>query len=162
MPSQRDGRARMMNKIHQKLNTRARMISSIHHNLFTATKGRIGHSLFGVKVVALTTTGRKSGQLRTTMVGGPIIGDDMIVLVASYGGAPTNPQWYLNLKANPEVQVTFKNARKMVTRKMVAREADGDERAALWPRVVAVFTKFEELQADTERRIPVVVLEPAK
>ena len=48
-----------------------------------------------------------------------------------------------------------------MTRKMVAREADGDERAALWPRVVAVFTKFEELQADTERRIPVVVLEPA-
>jgi deazaflavin-dependent oxidoreductase (nitroreductase family) len=151
MPSQRqsDRRARIVNKVHQKL--------------FNVTKGRIGYSAFGVKIVALTTTGRKTGQPRTTMVGGPIVEDDMVVVVASYAGSPTDPQWFLNLKANPQVQVTYKNATlKLVTRQMTAREAIGDERATLWRRAVAAFPKFEELQMEKERQIPVVVLEPVK
>lgn len=148
-PRQQDRRARILNKIHRKL--------------FTVTKGRIGYSAFGVKIVALTTIGRKSGEPRTTMIGGPIIEDDMVVVVASYAGSPNHPQWFLNLKANPDVQATYKDATlKLVTRAMVAREAEGEERAALWQRAVAVFPKFEELQAEKKRQIPVVVLEPVK
>ena len=111
--------------------------------------------MFGVDLAMLTTVGRKSGQRRTSMVGAPIVEDDMVVIVASYAAGPTNPQWYYNLLANPDVELTIKDR----TRPMVAHEAEGDERTELWQRVAAV-SGLDKYQARTSRRIPVVVLRP--
>lgn len=111
--------------------------------------------MFGTELVMLTTIGRKSGERRTSMVGAPIVTDGMVVVVASYAAGPTNPQWYYNLLANPEVEVTIKDE----TRSMVAREAAGDERAELWAQVAAV-SDLDKYQARTPRQIPVIVLEP--
>jgi deazaflavin-dependent oxidoreductase (nitroreductase family) len=79
------------------------------------------------------------------------------VIVASQGGLPKNPQWYPNLLAHPETRVRL---RKEGFRPVRAREAVGDERAALWPRLVELYADFDKYQKWTDRQIPVVVLEP--
>jgi deazaflavin-dependent oxidoreductase (nitroreductase family) len=81
---------------------------------------------------------------------------ERVVVVASQGGLPTNPQWYRNLQADPEVQVEFRGNR----RRMLARTANAEERAQLWPRLVAMYRDFESYQAWTDREIPVVICEP--
>jgi deazaflavin-dependent oxidoreductase (nitroreductase family) len=108
-----------------------------------------------VPTLLLTTVGRKSGRELTL----PLIfgrsGPDYVV-VASKGGAPAHPAWYLNLEANPEVQLQVK-AEKFTAR---AHTANAAERAALWPKMVAIYAPYEKYQAETDRRIPVVVLAP--
>jgi len=81
---------------------------------------------------------------------------DRLVIVASYGGAPQNPDWYLNLVANPSVEVQIGKIR----RPMTARTATPEERATYWPQVVAMFGPYDDYQQKTEREIPLVVLEP--
>ena len=107
-----------------------------------------------VPTLLLTTTGRKSGSALTL----PLIfghwGPDEYVVVASKGGAPTHPAWYLNLQSNPEVEVQVKGD-KFTAR---AHTAGGAERAALWPKMVEIYAPYEDYQAKTERQIPVVVL----
>jgi deazaflavin-dependent oxidoreductase (nitroreductase family) len=102
----------------------------------------------------LTTTGRKSGEQRST----PLIfgrsGDDYVI-VASQGGRPRHPSWYLNLSANPAVQLQVK-ADKFRAR---ARTAEGDERERLWGQMNEIWPHYDEYQTKTERVIPVVVLE---
>nr|MDT0664408.1 nitroreductase family deazaflavin-dependent oxidoreductase [Micromonospora sp. DSM 115978] len=130
--------------------------------VYRATKGRIGGtwrigSAFrrGVPVCLLTTTGRKSGKARVS----PLLflaDGDRVVLVASQGGLPRHPMWYLNLIANPEVTVQVRG----VVRQMRARVTDDDERAALWPRLVALYPDFDNYQSWTDRTIPVVVCDP--
>ncbi len=109
-----------------------------------------------VPTLLLTTVGRKSGRLLTL----PLIfgrsGTDYVV-VASKGGAPAHPAWYLNLDANPEVQVQVK-AEKFTAH---AHTADAAERAALWPKMVEIYGPYAQYQTKTERKIPVVVLKPA-
>jgi len=141
----------------RKLDPTARLFNKAHQALFRRTGGRIGGHMFGVELVALTTIGRKSGERRTSMVGAPIIEDDMVVVIASYAAGPTNPQWYYNLLANPAVEVRIKDK----TRHLVAREARGSERTALWARVAAC-TPIDKYQARTERRIPLIILEPPR
>jgi deazaflavin-dependent oxidoreductase (nitroreductase family) len=130
--------------------------------LYQRTGGRIGGtwrvgSAFprGVPVLLLTTIGRKSGQARTTPL---LFLEDAgrYVVVASQGGLPTHPLWYTNLRAEPNVRVQVGPR----TRPMRAREASPEERAALWPRLVAHYADFATYQAWTERTIPVVLLEP--
>jgi deazaflavin-dependent oxidoreductase (nitroreductase family) len=75
--------------------------------------------------------------------------------VASQGGLPSNPQWYGNLQANPQVQVRIGRR----TRQMSARVANADERAALWPRLVEMYADFASYASWTEREIPVVICE---
>jgi deazaflavin-dependent oxidoreductase (nitroreductase family) len=133
-----------------------RVVNKIHRTLFTLSKGRIGGRLRGMPIVLLTTTGRKSGEPRQNMVGVPLIDGDRLVLVASFGGAPNHPQWFLNLKARPRVEVT----REGRTSPMEARVAEGPEREELWQRVVASNSDIGKHQTQITREIPVVVLEP--
>jgi deazaflavin-dependent oxidoreductase (nitroreductase family) len=121
------------------------------------TKGRLGGKMNGVSLVMLTTLGRKSGQLHTTMVGAPIVSDEMVVILASYAAGDRNPQWYYNLLANPDVELSVRG----VKRKMIAREAKGEEKTELWRRAVAQGAPLDRYQSRTERSIPLVILEPA-
>ena len=108
-----------------------------------------------IPTLLLTTTGRRSGK---SIVMPLIYGesDGRYVVVASKGGAPKHPGWYFNLAAQPEVEVQV--AAKHFQAK--ARTATGDERAALWKKMQAIYPPYDEYQAKTDREIPVVVLEP--
>ena len=106
-----------------------------------------------VPTLLLTTVGRKSGRALTL----PLIfgrSGPNYVIVASKGGAPAHPAWYLNLQANPEVQVQVK-AEKFTAR---AHTAEAAERAALWPKMVEIYGPYAQYQTKTDRQIPVVVL----
>ncbi len=121
------------------------------------SKWRVGSAFpWGVPVLLLTTIGRKSGQPRTA----PLLfieDGDKVVVVGSQGGLPKHPLWYKNLVATPECEVQIKR-RKM---KMKARTATPEERAALWPKLVAHYPDFASYATWTDRIIPVVILEPA-
>jgi len=130
--------------------------TGIHRAVFNVTKGRIFGKAFGMPIVALVTTGRRSGKERSTMLSVPIVDGDRLVLVASFGGDDRHPAWYLNLQANPEVRATIAGS----TRTMIARIATKEERAELWPRITSVFEGYARYQGRTERPIPVVILEP--
>ena len=133
-----------------------RIMGGLHHSIFKLTGGRIGSSIVGMPVVVLTTTGRKSGQPRTTMLTAPVEEDDKLVLVASKGGDDRHPLWYLNLKANPEVEVVVHRRKK----RMLARVATAEEKSELWPRVTRKYRGYAGYQRKTSRDIPVVILEP--
>ena len=124
--------------------------------IYRATDGRVGGHELGLPLCLLTTTGRKSGLSRTS----PLIfmaDGARVVLVASQGGLPTHPMWFLNLCANPEVHVQIRAQ----THTMRARVADDAERAQLWPRLIAHNPRWARYQSRTDRVIPVVVCEPA-
>lgn len=109
----------------------------------------------GVPVLLLTTIGRKSGEPRVA----PLLfieEGNKVVIVASQGGLPTHPLWYRNIQANPNVEVQIKR-RKM---KMVARDANEEERARLWPKLVAHYRDFASYKAWTDRVIPIVICTP--
>jgi deazaflavin-dependent oxidoreductase (nitroreductase family) len=108
-------------------------------------------------VVKLTTTGRRSGQRRDTMLTSPVHDDRRVVLVASNGGAAHHPAWYLNLRADPKVTATVEGR----TRTMVARTANDEEKAQLWPQIIAAHQGYAGYQAKTDRDIPVVILDDA-
>jgi deazaflavin-dependent oxidoreductase (nitroreductase family) len=125
-----------------------------HVKRYRETDGAEGHDWRGAHVLLLTTTGRRSGELRTTpLIYGTRDGD--YVLVASKGGAPADPSWYQNLSAAPEVEVQVLGDRFRAH----ARDAAGDERAQLWQLMSAQWPAYDKYQAKTEREIPVVVLE---
>jgi len=132
--------------------------TAIHRAIFNVSKGRIFGKAFGMPLIKLLTTGRKSGKERATMLSVPIVGGERLVLVASFGGDDRHPAWYLNLQANPEVQVTMAGT----TRTMIARIATEEERDELWPKITSVFEGYARYQNRTERQIPVVILEPPK
>jgi deazaflavin-dependent oxidoreductase (nitroreductase family) len=125
--------------------------------LYRATGGKVGGTFGGAPVLLLTTTGRRSGKRRTTPLLYLSEGSDVVV-VASYGGAPKHPAWYLNLRANPEVEVQI--GREIERRR--ARAATAEERSRLWPRVVAMNPSYATYQQRTEREIPVVILAPVR
>jgi F420H(2)-dependent quinone reductase len=129
--------------------------------LYQRTGGRLGSTWRvgaafprGVPMLLMTTTGRKSGIRRTLPLLYLADGANLVV-VASQGGLPSDPQWFLNVKANPDVEVQV-GARVEPRR---ARVATPEERAALWPRLVEHYRDFATYQAWTERTIPVVLLE---
>ena len=130
--------------------------TGIHRVVFNASKGRIFGKAFGMPLVELVTTGRRSGKERSTMLAVPIVDSDRLVVVASFGGDERHPAWYLNLQANPEVRATTA----VSTRTMIARTAIEEERAELWPRITSVFEGYTRYQERTEGPIPVVILEP--
>jgi deazaflavin-dependent oxidoreductase (nitroreductase family) len=128
----------------------------VHRSIFDASGGRVLGRLAGMPVVRLTTTGRKSGQPRTTMLTSPAKDGENLVLVASYGGSPTHPHWFLNLRDNPVVEVAtreFKGARK-------ARIATAEEKARIWPGIAGRYKNYAGYQEKTTRDIPLVILEP--
>jgi deazaflavin-dependent oxidoreductase (nitroreductase family) len=107
-----------------------------------------------VPTLLLTTAGRRSGQpITMPLIYGEVGGK--YVVVASKGGAPTHPGWYLNLVAQPAVEVQVRADRFRAT----ARTATGEERARLWQTMAAIYPPYNAYQAKTQREIPVVVLE---
>lgn len=135
----------------------ARGVNVVHRSIVKGTGGRIGGTGFGMPVVMLTTTGRKSGKERTVMLTSPVNDDKRVVLVASYGGDDRHPAWFLNVRDNPDVELEMKGKK----RRMVAHVADADEKATLWPEVIAAYKGYAQYQTKTERDIPLVILEPA-
>jgi len=125
-----------------------------HVRRYVQTDGAEGHDWQGTTVLILTTTGRRSGQPRST----PLIygqhGEDHVV-VASKGGAEEHPAWYLNLSEQPEVTVQVRGDRF----KARARTATEDEKPELWRMMTDRWPSYAEYQRKTSREIPVVVLE---
>ena len=124
--------------------------------LYESTGGREGGTLEGQPCVILTTRGRKTGKLRKSPLM-RIEHDGSYAVVASMGGAPQHPVWYLNLVADPAV--TLQDGEQVLD--LRARTASPEEKREWWPRLTAVWAPFDDYQAKTERDIPVVILEPA-
>lgn len=133
-----------------------RVVTGFHKAVFRASNGRLANRGYGMPVLQLTTTGRKTGRRRTTMLTSPVQDGDRMVLVASNGGDDRHANWYLNLRDDPNVEVTMDGR----TRPMRARVASADEKAELWPRVVAAHRGYAQYQTRTDRDIPLVILEP--
>lgn len=129
----------------------------LHRAVLTLSGGRIGWQLGRMTAVELHTIGRSTGKRRSTMLSAPISDDNRFVLVASKGGDDRHPQWYLNLVANPDVELTVRDK----TFRMRARTATPAEKAQLWPTIVAVNPGYAGYQRKTDRDIPVVICEPA-
>ncbi|MEH0843066.1 nitroreductase family deazaflavin-dependent oxidoreductase [Micromonospora sp. CPCC 205711] len=126
-----------------------------HIRRYVETDGAEGHEWRpGVFTLLLTTRGRKSGKLRRTALIYGRDGDDYLV-VASQGGAPQHPAWYLNLLAHPEVEVQV-GAERFTAR---ARTAGPEEKPRMWQTMIAAWPAYDEYQTKTDREIPVVVLE---
>jgi len=138
-----------------------KIIPPLHIKLYRRTGGLIGGRLGKVRMLLLTTTGRKSGLQRTSPL--LFIDEDhpdhpgAYIIVASKGGAPKNPAWYLNLTANPTV--TVENGR--AAQQMVAETISEDDWERIWPQLVANWSDYAAYQKKTDRRIPVVRLTPA-
>lgn len=128
-----------------------------HRALLGLTGGRFPRRMLGMQTLELHTTGRKSGQPRSTMLTAPIFTPDRVVLVASKGGHSTDPDWYRNLAANPDVAITVDG----VTTPMTARAASAEEKANLWPQIVKAYSGYAGYQRRTDRDIPVVICRPA-
>jgi deazaflavin-dependent oxidoreductase (nitroreductase family) len=125
-----------------------------HIERYRATDGAEGHEWNGTQTLLLTTTGRRSGEQRTTpLIYAPV--GDSFAIVASKGGSDEPPAWYLNLSENPEVEVQVKADRF----KARARTAGANEKPELWRRMVAEWPSYDEYQEKTDREIPVVVLD---
>jgi deazaflavin-dependent oxidoreductase (nitroreductase family) len=122
--------------------------------VYRKTNGRVGATWLGKEapICLLTTTGRRSGMAHTVPAIFMVDGHSL-VLVASQGGTTTHPDWYLNVVANPRVTVDIEGD----AQAMVARTAAPDEKAELWPRLVAMYPKYDALQEKTEREFPVVI-----
>jgi deazaflavin-dependent oxidoreductase (nitroreductase family) len=121
---------------------------------FRANAGKVGGRFANAPMVLITTKGARTGQLRTN----PLVclpDGDRLVIFASKGGAPTNPDWFHNLRANPEVTVEYGSER--FTARAVITE--GEERDRLWAEQVRRFPTFADYQAKITRMIPVIALE---
>ncbi len=132
-------------------------MSALNTWVYRISGGKIGgRFLRGAPVLLLTTTGRKSGQPRTA----PLLylqEGERYYIVASKGGMSHDPLWFKNLKANPNVEVEVGREKLAMT----ARQANEAEKAAVWPKLVAMYKDYDDYQARTERVIPVVILTPS-
>lgn len=130
-----------------------RAFMGAHTALYRLTGGRLGGTMGGLRILLLTTTGRKSGQPRTV----PLVffeDGERLVVIASKGGDPRDPLWWQNLKQHPEAEVQVGAER----RRIRARLASSEERARLWPRVKRENPAYAEYEKRTTREIPVVIL----
>jgi deazaflavin-dependent oxidoreductase (nitroreductase family) len=132
-------------------------MNRVHRIVLGATGGRIGWRAGGMPVIELTTTGRRSGQPRATMLTSPYQEGPTIVVVASRGGDDHHPAWYLNLRDHPEVSVSMDGK---PAQQMRAETADPQDRERLWPLITADHRNYAGYQRKTKREIPVVLLRP--
>jgi deazaflavin-dependent oxidoreductase (nitroreductase family) len=132
-----------------------RVTGRIHTALYRLSDGKVGGRMWGAPVLLLTVRGRRSGKRRTTPL---LYGTDgaNLVVIASKGGDPRHPAWYLNLRGS-EADVRIGSEHRHVH----AHDAEGEERDRLWRLMVELYPPYAQYQAKTDRRIPVVVLEPA-
>ncbi len=131
-------------------------MNTVHRVILRISGGRLGWEAGNMPVLELTTTGRKSGKLRSVMLTSPIQEGESIVIVASRGGDDVHPAWYLNLVENPQVQVKLKGE---PTKTMTARTATATERARLWPIVEQKYKGYAGYQQRTDREIPLIFLD---
>ena len=134
----------------------ATLFGQEHVERYRATDGEEGHDWRGTQTLLLTTTGRRSGEERTTPLIYGTHGDDYLV-VASKGGADEPPAWYLNIAARPAVDVQVKGDRFTAR----ARTATAEEKPELWRIMASEWPSYDDYQRKTDREIPVVVLERA-
>ena len=130
------------------------LITSVHRAIYRASGGRVGGNLLGIRVLLLTTVGRRSGRERVT----PLLyveDEKGYVVVASNAGDARDPAWWLNLRARPEAKVQAGRLLDAVR----ARQATAQEEAALWPRLDAAYPPYARYRERTRRAIPVVILE---
>ena len=126
-----------------------------HVRRYQETDGEVGHVWKeGSTILLLTTTGRKTGEHRTTPLIYGLEGGNPVI-VASKGGAPEHPGWYRNLAKTPEVEVQILDERFPAQ----ARVAEGEERERLWRMMNGIWRYYDDYQSRTDREIPVVVLE---
>jgi deazaflavin-dependent oxidoreductase (nitroreductase family) len=130
-----------------------RAATFVHKEIYRRTGGKVGAKIGPTTMGLLTTTGRKSGQPRTTPLNCTPDGERWL-LVASYGGDDRDPQWFKNLRANPAATLQI-GAETFPVRAAVATP---EEKQALWPKVVAAYKGYDGYQRKTSRDIPVVVL----
>jgi len=131
------------------------LLNEEHVKRYRETNGEVGHIWNGATALLLTTIGNQSGLPRTT----PLIyaqdGDDYVI-VASKGGAPSHPAWYLNICKTPEVEIQVLDKVMHAT----ATTVEGAERERLWQVATAVWPNYDQYAERTDRRIPVVKLTP--
>jgi deazaflavin-dependent oxidoreductase (nitroreductase family) len=132
------------------------LVGEEHIRRYRETNGEVGYLWNGAPTLLLTTTGRRSGEPRTSALIFGRDGDDHLV-VASMGGAPQHPTWYLNLTANPAAEIQVRGDRFPV----VAHTASDEEKPRLWRIVTEVWPNYDVYQSRTDRVIPVVVLSPS-
>lgn len=125
-----------------------------HVRMYEETDGEEGYLWNGAPILVLTTNGATTGQTRKHALIFATEGDD-VLLVASNGGAPRNPQWYANLAQTPDVGIQVLSDRYEGR----ARTASVDEKARLWPRLAELWPSYDDYQAATDRDIPVVIVE---
>lgn len=133
----------------------ARGLSRLHRVLYRLTRGVIGRRLVHNDMLLLTTRGARTGRPHTV----PLLylrDGATLVVIASWGGRPNHPDWYLNLQAHPEATVQVRAERWQVR----ARTATPEEREHWWPRVLAAYKGYRIYQSHTDRVIPVVLLTP--
>jgi len=131
------------------------LVGESHIQAYRETNGETGFFWNGAPSLLLTTTGRKSGEPRTSALIFGRDGDDYLV-VASMGGAPMDPQWYRNLLAEPTAEIQVKAEHIPV----VARAASDEEKPRLWKIMTDVWPNYDAYQTRTDRVIPLVVLSP--
>jgi deazaflavin-dependent oxidoreductase (nitroreductase family) len=131
------------------------LLNQEHVQRYRETAGEVGHIWNGATALLLTMTGRKSGKSLTTPLIYAFDGDDYIV-IASKGGAPTHPAWYLNVSQTPEVEIQVKDK----VMKATASTVHGAERERLWEVANCVWPNFDQYAERTDREIPVVKLTP--
>jgi deazaflavin-dependent oxidoreductase (nitroreductase family) len=124
---------------------------------FRANAGKVGGRFEGTPILLLHHRGAKSGVERVNPLAYRDLGDGALAVFASKGGSRTNPDWFHNVRANPEVTVEVGTETKPAT----ARVAEGDERTRVWEEQKRIMPAFAEYERRTPREIPVVILEPA-
>jgi deazaflavin-dependent oxidoreductase (nitroreductase family) len=132
-----------------------KFLSNLNVALYRLSGGRIMGKLKGAPICLVTMTGRKSGRKITFPLMYNPDGDN-VILIASFGGGPKNPVWYYNLMADPNVVIQL-GAKKQAMR---ATQATPEQKAALWPSIVANYPDFEVYQKRTSRDIPVIICSP--
>jgi deazaflavin-dependent oxidoreductase (nitroreductase family) len=129
----------------------------VHSGVYRATGGRLLGRMGQSPILLLNTIGRKSGKKRATPLL-YVVEDEDYVIIASKGGTPSHPAWYLNLKANPDATVEVAD-RKVRVR---AEKVDGEEKERLWKKMAEMHPTYDDYQKKTKREIPLLVLHPIK
>jgi F420H(2)-dependent quinone reductase len=131
--------------------------SGVHSGVYRATGGKLFGRMGKSPILLLNTVGRKSGKKRTSPLLYVMDGEDFVI-IASKGGAPTHPAWYLNLKANPEASVEVGDREVRVR----AEDADSEEKGRLWQKMVEMYPTYDDYQSKTKREIPLLILRPVE
>jgi len=129
--------------------------TGVHSGVYRATGGKLFGRMGKSPILLLNTVGRKSGKKRTTPLLYVMDGEGFVI-IASKGGAPTHPAWYLNLIANPDATVEVGDREVRVR----AEEVHGEDKTRLWQKMVEMYPTYDDYQTKTEREIPLLVLHP--